>query len=335
MAITPPLPPNPVPAINKTYTDIKFFVKSAETTKAFAEIPFTGTVDGYLQDDGTTKIPYPNEDFDNENTGVYPYIDLPYLSDNFELKTPISLGNGGVEGGAGNIVTSLDPVFDTIEEKTYLLYRVDGGTFTSTADGLKVLGYVETKTDDNEVILSKDVPATLEGLELELFSWTGDNNDEDLYTLNFNFQDSFYMVVKNADYTATNHDAVLLIDVDRTSTNYTNSPQPFAYSANKIINPTYFSIERITKVYNPTTSEEDINIVSIPCSIKGVSKWSEKSMFETLASVPTNKIPFWSVYEVIPNANSGIHLDKNTFYRVTINDALPSSRVYAAAVPPE
>jgi hypothetical protein len=325
--ITPP--PPVVPAINKTYSDIKFFVKNAETTRAFAEIPFTGTIDGY-EFDGDL-IPYPNETFNNIDEGVYPYIDLPNLALNYEITAPVYLGDGGIEDGDGNIVTAVDlDMFEDIEVDTYILYRESGA---STADNLKVLGYVQTKTNDNEVILSEDVPVILEGLELELFSWTGPDNAEFLNTLNFKFQDSFYMVVKNANYTSTNHDAVLLIDVDRTSANYTNSPQPFAYSADRIINPTYFSIERITKVYKPSTEEE--TVVTIPCTIKGISKWSEKSMFDTLTSVPLNQIPFWSVYEVTPYGTSRAHLDKNTFYRVTINDTLPSSRVYATAIPVE
>jgi hypothetical protein len=331
MAAPPSPPPVVVPAINKTYSDIRFFVKNAETTRAFAEKTFTGTVDGYLQPDGTTRIVYPNSTFNNTNTGAEPFIDLPTLSTNYRITAPVYLGDGGIEDGAGNIVTAVTlDMFEDIEVDTYILYRESGA---STADNLKVLGYVQTKTDDNEVILSENVPVILEGLELELFSWTGPDNAEFLNTLNFNFQDSFYMVVKNVDYTASsgNHDAVLLIDVDRTSTNYTNSPQPFAYSADRIINPTYFSIERITKVYKPTTLEE--TVVTVPCTIKGISKWSEKSMFDTLTSVPTNKIPFWSVYEITPYGTSTTHLDMNTFYRVTINDSLPSSKVAATAVP--
>jgi hypothetical protein len=321
MAAPPTPPPVVVPAINKTYSDIRFFVKNAETTRAFAEIPFTGTIDGYELDGDL--IPYPNETFNNIDEGVYPFIDLPTLSTNYRITAPVYLGAGGIEGGAGNIVTAIAlDMFEDIEVDTYILYRESGA---STADNLKVLGYVQTKTDDNEVILSENVPVILEGLELELFSWTGPDNAEFLNTLNFNFQDSFYMVVKNADYTTGNHDAVLLIDVDRTSTNYTNSPQPFAYSANRIINPGYFSIERITKVYKPSTEEE--TVVTVPCTIKGISKWSEKSMFETLASVPLNEIPYWSVYEVNPYGTSTNHLDRNTFYRVTVFDTLPSSQI--------
>ena len=68
-------------------------------------------------------------------------------------------------------------------------------------------------------------------------------------------------------------------------------------------------------------------VVTVPCTIKGISKWSEKSMFETLASVPLNEIPYWSVYEVNPYGTSTNHLDRNTFYRVTVFDTLPSSQI--------
>ena len=320
----PPTPPPPVvPAINKTYADIKFFVKNAETTKAFAEKEFTGS---------EATIPYPNANFNNENTGVEPFIDLPNLSTNYELKAPTYLGTGTV---IGNIVTGYSSIFTNVSINTYLLYRDSdlSPSFLGEESNLKVLGYVQTKTSNTVVVLSEAVSVELETLDLEIFTWTGANNAQFLNTLNFNFRDSFYMVVKNANYTSSNHDAVLLIDVDRTSTNYTNSPQPFAYSANKIINPNYFSIERITKVYNPSTEEE--TVVTVPCSIKGISKWSEKSMYETLTSVPLVKIPFWSVYEITPYGASTTRLNMNTFYRVTINDTLPSSRVYATAVPVE
>jgi hypothetical protein len=326
MAAPPSPPPVVVPAINKTYSDIRFFVKNAETTRAFAEKTFTGTVDGYLQPDGTTRIVYPNSNFNNTNTGVEPFIDLPTISTNYQITSPISLGTGGV---TGNSVDGTG-IFSSIAETTYLLYRDnDGGPYGGTSSNLKVLGYVQTKVSSNKVLLSEPAPVVLEGLDLELFSWTGSNNAEFLNTLYFNFRDSFYMVIKNVDYTTSsgNHDAVLLIDTARTSTNYTNTPQPFAYSADRIINPTYFSIERITKVYKPSAEEE--TVVTVPCTIKGISKWSEKSMFETLASVPTNQIPFWSVYEITPYGAPTSRLNMNTFYRVTINDSLPSSKVVA------
>jgi hypothetical protein len=214
-------------------------------------------------------------------------------------------------------------IFTSISTNTYLLYRdVEAGSTGSS--NLKVLGYIQTKTSNTVVVLSENVLEEIESLYLELFTWPGTNNVDNLNTLNFNFQDSFYMAVKNANYTSTNHDAVLLIDVDRTSTNYTDSPQPFAYSADRIINPAYFTIERITKVYKPLIEEEEI--VSIPCTIKGISTYSEKSMFPT-GGVSLVNIPFWSVYEIIPYTISGTHLDKNTFYRLTINDVLPSSQI--------
>jgi hypothetical protein len=322
MAAPPIQPPVVVPAINKTYPDIKFFVKNAETTKAFAEIPFTGTGNGYLQPDGTTRIAYPNSNFNNTNTTVYPFIDLPTLSTNYQIKPPTYLGDGTV---SGKTVTGELNMFSTISINTYLLYR-ESDSGSSEPSGLKVLGYIQTKTSNTVVVLSEDVLVDLEVLTLELFSWTGTNNVDNLNTFNFNFQDSFYMVVKNANYTSTNHDAVLLIDTARTSGNYTNSPQPFAYSANKIINTKYFSIERITKVYKPLTEEEDVNIVIVPCTIKGVSTYSEKSLFPT-GGVPLVNIPFWSVYEVTPYGTSTNHLDRNTFYRVTVFDTLPSSQI--------
>jgi hypothetical protein len=341
----PPIPPiDPIPAINKTYSDIRFFVKNPETTKAFEEIPFTGTIDGYLGLNNVTKIPYPNEDFDNTNDGVYPFIDLENLSDNYELKTPVLKGVGSA---TGTVVTGTN-IFTNVQVDTYLLYRDSEGTYGGDYDGLKVLGYVIQRVSNSQLNLSANVPLEVEGMDIEIFTWNGANNAEFLNNFNFHFQDSFYMVVKNPNYTASssggNHDAILLIDTERTSADYTNFPQPFAYSNSRILNPKYFSLQRISKVFNPTKPETDQNgdpiVVNIPCSIKGVSKWSEKSMFaNTNITDGDDRIPFWSVYEIDPNPGSNIHLDRKSFYRLTINTTtpggLPSSKVFNNFTPIE
>lgn len=333
MAGPPITPPNPIPAINKEYTDIRFFIKNSETKKAFVDTSFTGTANGYLQDDGVTKIIYPNENFDN-SIGDAPYIDLPYLSDAYELKIPEFLDNGGV-GEDGFTVTGLSDCFANVPIDTYLLYRITDSNID--LNGLKVLGYIQSKTSDSEVVLSSLAPEETQGESLELFSWTGELNAEDLSVLNFKFQDSFYMVVRNADYTTGNHDAVLQIDTSKTSANYTTYPQPFAYSPDKILNPNYFTLQRISKSKDPLTPE--MSVVNIPCSIKGVSKWSEKELIDNTLSINSNNVPFWSVYEINPNSVPNQHLDKKTFYRLTINatdpGGLPSTRVYKPSAPPE
>ena len=343
----PPIPPSPVPAINKTYTDIKFFLKNAETTKAFEEISFTGTSDGYLQDNNVTKIAYPNEDFDN-SIEDNPNIDLPYLSAAYEIKIPEFLDTGTV-GADGVTVNGDGPCFADVPVGMYLLYRI--AEEDTDLNNLRVLGYIQTKTSDDEVILSSAAPAdTAELASIEIFSWPEDwdlpFNIKDLNALNFHFQDSFYMVVKNPDFDfeSGNHDAVLLIDTAKTASNYTTFPQPFAYSNSRILNPNYFSLQRISKVFNPTKPETDQNgdpiVVNIPCSIKGVSKWSEKSMFaNTNITNGDNRIPFWSVYEIDPNPGFNIHLDRKSFYRLTINTTtpggLPSSKVFNNPNPTE
>lgn len=329
----PVIPPNPIPAINKIYSDIKFFLKNAETTKAFVDTAFRGDSDGYLQEDGVTKIPYPNEDFDNTLENV-PYIDLDYLSQLYELKSPELLEESAGVSLDGFTVTAASECFADIPIDTYILYRLSGDQ-----GGLKVLGYIQSKTSDTEVVLSSAAPEETQEAQIEIYSWTGELNAETLNVLNFNFQDSFYMVVKNADYSAPGaHDAVLLIDTTKTASNYTTFPQPFAYSLSRIANPNYFSLQRISKVKNPTILEE--NVINIQCSIKGVSKWSEKSLIETsVGTINPTTIPYWSVYEIDPNPNSNIHLDKKTFYRLIINDfnpgGLPSSRIYFDTTPPE
>lgn len=310
-----------MPATTKSYTDIKFFLKTPETIAAFTSIPFTGS--------GAEEV-YPNEDFDNVREEEEPFVNLPLLESNYGLKLPVVLGSATVTGTT--VTHSSSPgMFTNVSVGNYLLYRIEGEG-DDAIDGLKVLGYIQTKTSNDVVVLSKTPPSeALSPTVLEVFSWEDD--PETLKVLNFNFADNFYMVVKNADYTTSNHDGVLYIDTARTSTNYTNNPQPFAYSASKIIHPGYFSLQRISKTRNPETSEVDVT--NIQCSISGVSKWSEKSMFEDLQStIPQNQIPYWSVYEINPRSDSTSHLDKRTFYRLTISDSLPTSKVVSNYVEP-
>jgi len=52
-----------------------------------------------------------------------------------------------------------------------------------------------------------------------------------------------------------------------------------------------------------------------------------------------DRIPFWSVYEIDPNPGSNRHLDRKSFYRLTINTTtpggLPSSKVFNSFTPIE
>lgn len=312
-------------ATTKTYTDIRFFLKNPETTRAFEEIEFTGT-----------NVPvgspiYPNADFNNQHDNEEPYVNLVTLSNLYELKSPTSLGVAEVDGTTIREYTPTNQdIFENLQPGNYILYRIDDQG-DGPSDLLRVLGYVSSVVDSTEIILRELPPAETNGQLLQVFSWEGNVDSTTLKTLNFNFQDNFYMVVKNTDYTSTNHDGVLYIDTARTAINYNNPPAAFAYSISKIINPNYFTLQRISKSRDPETSEVDVT--NIQCSIKGVSKWSEKEKFEGLTSVPLNQIPYWSVYEINPFHTSNTHLDKRTFYRLTIPDWLPSSRVYVESVP--
>ena len=314
-----------MPVANKTYTDIRFFLKTPETIRAFTEIPFNGTVRDPEE--------YPNANFDNVELENEPYIDLPTLEANFKLVAPEYIGDGNVN--STTIDTNGNDGFTNVSVNNYLLYRFTGDG-SGTLDDLRVLGYISSKTSNDIVELSAPAPAEADGNSVELYSWTGAVDATTLKVLNFNFADNFYMAVKNVDYVAAsgNHDAVLNIDTSRTSNNYNNSPQVFAYSSSKIINPNFFSLQRISKSKNPIIS--DVDITNIPCSIVGITKWSEPEKWAgELTAITEPRTPFWSVYEINPKFTSTDHLDKNTFYRLVINDVLPSAQIYVNVTPPE
>lgn len=307
-----------MPVASKVFPDVKFFLKNSETTRAFTQIPFTGSAGNPV---------YPNANFNNQHDNSEPYVNLVTLSNLYELKAPTLLGLAEVSGSTVTAYTGSEGLFDNVGEDNYLLYRLDSDDFFGAADTLRVLGYIQSKTNGDEVILTDTPPSETTGQILEVFSWEGEVTAETLETLNFNFQDNFYMVVKNADYTGSNHNGVLYIDTARTSSNYTNNPQPFAYSTSKLINPNYFKLQRISEIKKPYISEVDVT--NIPCSIKGVSKWSEKELFEnSLTSIAQNTIPYWSVYEINPHTLSSTNLEKKTFYRLEMGDTLPSSQIY-------
>ncbi len=306
-----------MPVLNKTYSDIRFFLKNAETKRAFVDIPFTGSAGSPV---------YPNANFDNVQLEDEPYIDLPDLENKYKLRIPTYLGDVTVTNNTVTAETGSEGCFDNVAAENYLLYRLSGEG-SGDADMLRVLGYIQTKTDGDEVILSDPPPSETNGQILEVFSWEGAIPTNGLKELDFTFSDNFYMLVKNVDYTTSSgkHDGVLYINT--ALTNYTVTPQPFAYSSSRIINPNFFSLQRISKVRNPKKSQVDAT--NIPCSIVGVSKWSELALFQN-ATIADDQIPYWSVYEINPKFNSTDHLDKNTFYRLVISDTLPTSKIAAS-----
>lgn len=306
-----------MPVLNKTYSDIRFFLKTPETTAAFVTTPFTGSAAG-------TAV-YPNANFNNQDLENEPFIDLPDLESKYRLYAPTYLGNVTVTNNTVTAEAGSEGCFDNVVAENYLLYRfTDDGS--GDADMLRVLGYIQTKTSGDEVILSDPPPSETNGEILEVFSWEGTIPASGLKELDFRFSDNFYMVVKNVDYSTSSgkHDGVLYINT--ALTNYTANPQPFAYSSSRIINPNFFSLQRISKVRNPKKSQ--VEVTNIPCSITGVSKWSELALFQN-ATITDDQIPYWSVYEINPKFNSTEHLDKVTFYRLVISDTLPTSKIAA------
>ena len=93
------------------------------------------------------------------------------------------------------------------------------------------------------------------------------------------------------------------------------------------------TIERISKEGLP--DERESSPVSIMCTIKGISTYSEPSMFPTTA-ISTDTIPYWSVYEINPFGTTAENLRKNTIYRINVpTNSLPAAQVTANTSVPE
>jgi hypothetical protein len=287
----------------KTFTDIRFFLKTPETTTAFTT-PFTGS---------GAEVVYPNENFNNTSP-----IDLIALAQNYQVVFPTELG--AVTTNSTTTVTGASGIFDDVEEGDSILYR----TSTEDAGALKVLGQVAEVVSGTEITLTKNAPIT--GTTQVAYRFSKHNN-----TTGFNPADNFYMLVKNVDYVndSENHDAVLNINTSATSTTSTT----FAYGPNRTVKSTYFAIERISKEGLP--DERESSPVSIMCTIKGISTLSEPSMFPT-TTIPSNTIPYWSVYEINPLGNTSEVFRKNTIYRINVpTNSLPAAQITANTTVPE
>jgi hypothetical protein len=285
-----------MPKAFKTFTDIRFFLKNAETTAAFTT-PFTGS---------GAEVIYPNENFNNTSP-----IDLISLAQNNQVVFPILLGAVNTFSTT-NVTSGTAGAFNSVEAGDTILYR------TSAEDNgsLKVLGQVAAFVSGTQITLTKNAPIT--GTTQIAYRFPKNNN-----TVSFNPADNFYMVVKNPDYTAGLHDAVLNID---TSASFTTSIT-FAYGFTKTLVSTYFTIQRISKEGIP--DEREATPVSIACTIKGISSFSEPSMFPT-TTIPTDSIPYWSVYEINPLGESNENLRKNTIYGINVvTNSLPAAQVVA------
>lgn len=288
-----------MPTASKTFTDVRFFLKTPETTAAFTTA-FTG--------EGGEEV-YPTETFDNTSP-----VNLISLAQNYQIVFPTSLGTITVST-ANATVTGASGIFDDVEIGDTILYRSDA----EDTGALKVLGKVADVVSGTEITLTKNSPVSSSPTVYKGYLFHKNNN-----VSAFNPAENFYMVVKNSDYSDTgSHDGVLNINTSLT----TASSGAFAHGTGRNVNSTYFVIQRISKENIP--DERETSTVNISCTIKGISTLSEPSMFPT-TTIPTDTIPYWSVYEINPLGSTSENLKKDTVYRINIpGNSLPSAQVVA------
>jgi len=282
---------------NKTFSTIKFFVKNAETTAAFIQNEFLG-------DEGSPDA-FPNASFTNTTP-----VNLPTLSSNYEIKFPVYLGTASVSTSSFTVTSDASPTnFLNAYVGDYILYDNGSGT-----GDFRVLGKIATIAgDDESVTLAKYPPITGGAVPIYLLS-------KDANYSGFSAASNFYMVIKNADYTTAKHNGVLNID----STINSAVSSVFAYGPSNTINPTYFSIRRISKTN--IADESQIDSTLVPSTIIPITKYAD-GIFPIDGALE-DQIPYWSVYEINPYGSTSTNLNKNTLYRIDVpSNSLPSKKI--------
>ncbi len=284
---------------NKNFTEVKFFLKNDITKSAFTA-PFKGGAN-----------PYPLEDFS----------DLDATIGQYEVIAPIFLGNA-LFSSSSDVVDS-DGNFDFTDSFSgYTPAIGDYLLFDNGVDGdanLQVLGKILIIDTTDLVTLAKNPTATETSGDVYLFPKSVAGNA-------FAPGDNFYLAVKNPDYTTSsgNHDAVLNINTAVT----TATADVFAYGTNRTANPTYFRTIQISQnavVDAGLTTGEIGDQVNIASKITAISTYAQGS---TVAGPLTlDNIPYWSVYEVNPYGDTSSVLNKQTFYKVQIDESLPAKQV--------
>lgn len=294
----------------KIISDIKFFLKNPETTEAFSK------------DITTFSSTYPNATFNNVAPTINPNVNLIDLSNKYEIKKPTFLGSGGIDTGYPNLTSATD-IFETCHVGDLLLYGDD-------PDNLQIFGTIETIVSDAEVTISNTFDEDIGPVDIYVFSKYNEAKS-------FGFNDSFYMVIKNPNIVSSKHEGIVNIDTT------INSPTAlvFAYGNNRIANPSFFSLKRIsekTKYSEGLTSTEITNEENIQCFITGISTLSEQSN-DVIVEISDAQIPLWSVYEVNPYGITDSHFIANTTYRLTVCDVdskLPMKAISQdSVIPPE
>jgi len=292
-----------MPTGSKSFTNVKFFLKNTETTAAFTT-PFTG---------GTS--PYPLENFSDLNAtiGSYEIVSPTKLS-----VTKAKFGTSATATDKVEVVGGSTNIFGTVLAGDYLLF--DNGT-----DGeanLQVLGAVKT-IGTTSVTLEK-VPTALadsgvDGKTIYRFPKSVAGNA-------FAPGDNFYLVVKNPDFTtgSTLHDSVLNIDTTVSSAGST----VFGYGVNRTVNPTFFKTIQISQnavVDSGLTTTQISTQENVPSKITAISTYAGGST--TIGPINTSQIPFWSVYEINPYGDTSSVFNKQTFYKVQIEESLPAKQI--------
>lgn len=283
----------------KSFSEVKFFLKNPDTTSAF-----TATFRG-----GTT--PYPLEDFS----------DLDATIGEYEVIAPILLGDADFSSSSDEVDNN--GAFDFTDAFSgYTPAAGDYLLFDNGVDGeanLQVLGKILTVDSTDVVTLAKNPTATETSGNVYLFPKSVSGNA-------FLPGDNFYLVVKNPDYvtSSSNHDAVLNINTAVTTPN----ADVFAYGPNRTANPTYFRTIKISQnavLDAGLTTSQIASETNIPSKITAISTYSQGST--SLGPINLDQIPFWSVYEVNPYGDTSSVLNKQTFYKVQIDEELAAKQI--------
>lgn len=303
---------------NKSFSNVKFFLKNAETTAAFAGKTFKG---------GTT--PYPLANFSDLNASIGQY----------EIISPILLGNAffGTAGPEDNQVDN-DGDFDFTDEFSGYTPAVgDYLLFNNGVDGeanLQVLGKIANINNASIVTLDK-VPTAATTSD----TTPGGNAYKSVYLFPasvagnaFKPEDNFYLVLGTVDYTTSSgyHDAIPNINSSATSPTGT-----FAYGVKNTLNPEYFKTIQISQnavMDSGLTTELIGEQENISATISPVSTYAGGS---TLTG-PTNvsQIPYWAVYEVNPYGVTSSVFNKQTFYKVQIEESIPAKQIEVIGILP-